>query len=118
MTLKEYQKLCIKSEPKYLTRGEEALMGLMGLNAASGKCLELYKKPLFEGSELPQDGLLEAMGEAVKSIVWIAHAIDVDLETVLKRNAASLKLSTGSKVTENGSVETLEGKDVLEEKAV
>lgn len=101
MTLKQYQALCIKTEPKHLTRGEEALMGLMGLNAASGKCLELYKKPLFEGSELPQDGLLEAVGEAVKSIVWIAHAIDVDLETVLKK-----------------SVETLEGKDVLEEKAV
>lgn len=101
MTLKEYQSLCIKTEPPYLTRGEEALMGLMGLNAASGKCLEMYKKPLFEGSELPQDGLLEAMGEAVKSIVWIAHAIDVDLETVLKK-----------------SVETLEGKDVPKEETV
>ena len=92
MTLKQYQSLCIKSEPPYLTRGDEALMGLMGLNGAAGKCLELYKKPLFEGSELPQDGLLEAMGDAVKSIVWIAHAIDVDLETVLRRSSESLEV--------------------------
>lgn len=95
MTLKEYQKLCIKSEPKYLTRGQEALTGLMELNSAAGKCLDLYKKPLFEGSELPQDGLLEAMGEAVKSIVWIAHAIDVDLETVLKKSVESLNSDAG-----------------------
>lgn len=90
MTLREYQKLCIKTEPPYLTRGDEALLGLMGLNAASGEAFKLYKKPLFEGSELPQDGLLEALGGAVCNIVRIAHAIDVDLETVLRRSASSM----------------------------
>ena len=90
MTLKDYQKLCIETEPKYLTRGEEALLGLMGLNAASGEAFKLYKKPLFEGSELPQDALLEALGDAICNICRIAHAIDVDLEAVLRRSAKTL----------------------------
>lgn len=90
MTLKQYQALCVKTEPPYLTRGDEALLGLLGLNAASGEAIKLYKKTLFEGVEIDQKGIVDAMGECIKSIVWIAHAIDVDLETVLRRSASSM----------------------------
>lgn len=91
MTLKQYQKLCIKTEPKHLTRGDEALMGLLGLNYESGKCLELYKKTLYEGAELDQKGIVSALGWAVCDICRIAHAIDIDLETVLRGSADELE---------------------------
>lgn len=91
MTLKQYQALCIKTEPKYLTRGDEALMGLLGLNAASGECLKLYKKTLYEGAGLDQKGIVDALGWAICNIAQIAHAIDVDLETVLRGSADELE---------------------------
>lgn len=90
MTLKEYQKLCIKSEPPYLTRGDEAMLGLLGLSASSGECLRLYKKTLHEGAELDQKGIVRALGWAICDISRIAHAIDVDLETVLRASAEEL----------------------------
>lgn len=101
MTLKEYQKLCIKSEPPYLTRGDEALLGLMGLNAASGECIKLYKKTLYEGAELDQKGLVDALGWAICNVAQIAHAIDVDLETVLRGNADELAKCIENPAAEN-----------------
>ena len=91
MTLREYQSLCIKTEPKHLTRGDEALMGLLGLNAASGECLRLYRKTLYEGAELDQKGIVRALGWAICDISRIAHAIDVDLETVLRASAEEME---------------------------
>lgn len=95
MTLKQYQSLCIKSEPPYLTRGDEALLGLLGLNASSGECLRLYKKTLYEGAELDQKGIVRALGWAICDISRIAHAIDVDLETVLRASADELNDELG-----------------------
>lgn len=118
MTLKDYQTLCVQSEPKHLTRGEEALLGLMGLNAAAGTALGMYHKTLFEGVELPQEGLLETLGEAIRHIAIVAHAADIELVEVLRQDAASLKLSNGSESTENGDYEKLEVKDVQKEETV
>ena len=101
MTLKQYQSLCVTSEPKYLTRGQEALLGLMGLNAAAGKALGMYKETLFEGSGLPQEEVTEVLGEAIRHIAIIAHAADLELADVLKK-----------------SVEKLEVKDVPKEETV
>ena len=92
MTLKQYQALCIKSEPKYLTRGQEALMGLMGLNAAAGKALGMYQETLFEGIELPQEGLIEVLGDAVRHIAIVAHSANIELGDVLKKSAERLEV--------------------------
>lgn len=85
MTLNELQAKCIETEPKYLTRGQEALLGLMGLNGVAGKCLDLYKKTLFDGSVLDEKAVMEALSDAVCYICITAHAVDVDLESVMKR---------------------------------
>lgn len=106
MTLKQYQSLCIKTEPPYLTRGDEALMGLLGLNASSGECLRLYKKTLYEGAELDQKGIVRALGWAICDISRIAHAIDVDLETVLRASAGELE---GLECTENKNSDAGDG---------
>lgn len=96
MTLKQYQTLCVKSEPKYLTRGDEALLGLMSLNAASGKALEMYKKTLFEGSQLDKEVFIETLGWVICNVATIAHAFDVELADVLKKNANMLESTENS----------------------
>ena len=101
MTLKDYQTLCIKSEPKHLTRGEEALLGLMGLNASAGTALGMYHKTLFEGVELDEKRLTEVLGLAIRHIAIVAHAADIELVEVLRKD-----------------YEKLEGKDVQKEETV
>lgn len=90
MTLKDYQTLCIKSEPKHLTRGEEALLGLMGLNAAAGEALGMYHKTLFEGVELDEKRLTETLGLAIRHIAIVAHAADIELVDILKKDSEIL----------------------------
>lgn len=85
MTLNELQKECLRLEPKYLTRGQEALMGFMGLNGAAGECLDLYKKTLFEGAVLDEKATTDALAQCVCYISIAANSMDVDLESVLKR---------------------------------
>lgn len=104
MTLKQYQALCVKTEPLYLTRGDEALMGLLDLNSYSGDCLKLYKKTLYEGAELDQKGIVSALGWAICDICRIAHAIDVDLETVLRGSADELTKYVEKPVADNSDV--------------
>ena len=101
MTLKDYQTLCIKSEPKHLTRGEEALLGLTGLNASAGEALGMYHKTLFEGVVLDEKRVTEVLGEAIRHIAIVAHAADIELVDILKKDA-----------------ERLEGKDVQKEETV
>lgn len=84
MTLNEYQQKCVDALPKYLYRGDEALIGLMGLSSSAGKSIELYKKTLYEGKELDNKALAELLGDAVHCVAVIAHAIDYNLADVLK----------------------------------
>lgn len=93
MTLKDYQTLCVQSEPKHLTRGNEALLGLMGLNAASGIALGMYHKTLFEGVELDEKRLTEVLGEAIRHIAIVAHAADIELVEVLRKDYEKLAVS-------------------------
>lgn len=90
MTLKDYQSLSVQSEPKHLTRGNEALLGLMGLNAASGEALGMYHKTLFEGVELDEKRLTEVLGLAIRHIAIVAHAADIELVDILKKDSEIL----------------------------
>ncbi len=84
MTLNEYQQKCVDALPKYLYRGDEALIGLMGLNSSAGKCIDIYKKTLYEGCELDNRELAVVLNDAIHCIAVVAHAIDYNLSDVLK----------------------------------
>ena len=49
MTLNEYQQECLKTMPKNLYRGEQALMSLMGMASGSGRLLDNYRRILYGG---------------------------------------------------------------------
>ena len=96
MTINEYQKKCISTLPKYLYRGDEALMALMSLNGTAGESIDLYKKTLYEGAELPKETLLDNLSEAIFSVAIAAHAMDVDLGSVFKRSVERIDKKTKS----------------------
>ena len=102
MTINNYQKKCISTLPKYLYRGDEALMALMSLNGVAGECIELYKKTLYEGSELPQERLLDNLSEAIFSVAIASHAFDVDLESVFKRSVERVNKALENKNSDVG----------------
>ena len=91
MTLNELQKNCVKNLPPHLTRGDETLLSLMGLNSAAGDLLGMYKKTLFETSELPQKEFVEALSHSIYFVAIAAHAVDVDLESIMKTVASDVK---------------------------
>ena len=95
MTLNQLQNNCVKKLPLYLTRGDETLLSLMGLNSASGDLLGMYKKTLFETSELPKEEFVEALGNCIYFVAISAHAVDVDLESIMKKVAASCENKEG-----------------------
>ena len=41
MNVDEYQKLALRTAPKNLTRGDEMLNGLMGLNGEAGEAIDI-----------------------------------------------------------------------------
>ena len=102
MTLNELQQESVKLEPKYLTRGEEALLGLLGLNSASGKCLELYRKTLFEGDAMTSERLLEALGEVVCYVAITAHSSDIELDKVMRKAADMVRMKLEEKDSDAG----------------
>lgn len=86
MTLNELQKNCVKAVPiKYHTRGDEALWSLWGVSDAAGDLVHIYKKTLYEGAELPKDRFVDDLCEIIRNVAVAAYAIDVDLESVMKR---------------------------------
>jgi hypothetical protein len=87
MTLNQFQKKCVESEPKYLTRGDEALIGLMGLNSASGKCIDIYKKALYEDQELDRERLAKELGHIARFVAMVANSMDYKLEDILDQGA-------------------------------
>lgn len=92
MTLNELQKNCVKAVPiKHPTRGDEALYSLWSINAAAGDLVGMYKKTLYEGAELPQKEFVDDLCEIIRYVAVAAHAVDVDLESIMKQVASDVK---------------------------
>ena len=96
MTINEYQKKCVSKLPRYLYRGDEALMALLALNGTTGDCVKLYKKTLYEGAELPKEALLDNLSEIIFCTAIFAHSMDVNLDAVFKRSVERINKTTES----------------------
>ena len=102
MTINDYQKKCVAQLPKYMYRGDEALLALMSLNGTAGNCIEMYKKTLYEGAELPQEALVKALSQGIFSIAVAAHAFDVDLESIFKKSVEMINESEAKTKSDSG----------------
>ncbi len=91
MTINEYQALAIRTINPKLTKNEILSNGVMGLCGEAGEVIDVVKKHLFQDHPLDKDKIIKELGDVAWYIAETAHALDVDLETVLVRNIEKLE---------------------------
>ena len=74
-----------------LEKRDVLINGVMGLCGEAGEAIDLVKKHLHQGHELDREGLIRELGDVAWYLAETAHALDVDLETVLKLNIDKLR---------------------------
>lgn len=85
MIINEYQHECLKTMPKNLYRGEQALMSLMGMASDSGSLLDIYSRILYDGHPLDKEEVCLRLSYLARNLAICADAFDYDLDTVLNR---------------------------------
>ena len=91
MTLNEYQQECLKTMPKNLYRGEQALMSLMGMASDSGSLLDIYSRILYDGQPLDKEEVCSQLSHLTRNLAICADAFDYDLEAVFNRTLSERK---------------------------
>ena len=91
MTINEYQALAMRTLNPALDQKDVLINGVMGLCGESGEAIDIVKKHLAQGHELDRDRLIEELGDVAWYLAETAHALGVDLETVLGRNLEKLE---------------------------
>ena len=91
MTINEYQNLALRTLNPALSGKDVLINGVMGLCGESGEAIDLVKKHLHQGHPLDREGLIRELGDIAWYLAETARALDVDLETVLRRNLEKLR---------------------------
>ena len=91
MTINEYQHECLKTMPKNLYRGEQALMSIMELTSDAGSLIDIYKRILYDGHPLDKKEVCLRLSHLAWNLAICADAFDYDLETVLNRTLSERK---------------------------
>ena len=91
MTINEYQHECLKTMPKNLYRGEQALMSIMELTSDAGSLIDIYKRILYDGRPLDKEEVCLRLSHLALNLAICADAFDYDLETVLNRTLSERK---------------------------
>ena len=91
MTINEYQKEALRTASGMSKEYPLILNGVLGLGGESGECLDIVKKHLFQGHELDTEHLAEELGDVAWYLAVSAHAIGMDLESILQGNVDKLR---------------------------
>ena len=91
MTINEYQELALRTLNPSLEKRDVLINGVMGLCGEAGEAIDLVEKHLHQGHELDREGLIRELGDVAWYLAETAHALDTDLETVLRLNIEKLK---------------------------
>ena len=91
MTINEYQKEALRTASGMNKEYPLILNGVLGLGGESGECLDIVKKHLFQGHELDKEHLAEELGDVAWYLAVSAHAIGMDLESILQGNVDKLR---------------------------
>lgn len=107
MTGNEYQQAALRTAKD---RGPDLLInGVMGLCGEAGECIDMVKKMLFQGHELDHEQLAKELGDVAWYLAITAHAIDYDLDRVLRMNIDKLKARYPEGFSEERSLHREEG---------
>ena len=91
MTINEYQALAMRTLNPALDKRDVLINGVMGLCGEAGEAIDIVKKHLAQGHELDREALIGELGDVAWYLAETAHALDTDLETVLRLNIEKLK---------------------------
>ena len=91
MTVNEYQKLALTTMNPEISKKDMLINSMMGLCGESGEAIDLVKKHLFHGHALDKEKLAKELGDIAWYLAEAAHALDMDLDTVLQMNIDKLK---------------------------
>ncbi len=91
MEINEYQKEALRTVNPELDDIQQLQNGLMGLNGESGEALDILKKHLFQGHKLDESHIIKELGDVAWYLAVSAHALGVDLETILQMNVDKLR---------------------------
>lgn len=91
MTINEYQKLALRTMNQHLSKKDILINGVMGLCGESGEAIDIVKKHLAHGHELDREHLIEELGDIAWYLAEAAYSLDIDLETIFKKNIEKLE---------------------------
>jgi len=90
MEINEYQKAALRTANSEMS-DDLILNGILGLCGETGEVSDHIKKYMFQGHELDQDKLVNELGDVCWYIAILASGLNVDLETVMKKNIEKLQ---------------------------
>lgn len=90
MEINEYQKAALRTANSEMS-DDLILNGILGLCGEAGEVSDHIKKYMFQGHELDQDKLVNELGDVCWYIAILASGLNVDLETVMKKNIEKLQ---------------------------
>jgi len=95
MTLKEYEKECLRTAnggTKNLTEKERLMLnGCMGLAGESGEIVDVIKKHIFHGHPLDIESCMKELGDVHWYWSILCYVLNLDPEEVLKQNVQKLR---------------------------
>jgi NTP pyrophosphatase (non-canonical NTP hydrolase) len=91
MDFKGYEELALRTKGFYTDKFAQALNGAMGLAGEAGEVIDVFKKAMFQGHELPREKLIEEVGDIMWYIPLIAQALGTSMEEIAIQNIEKLK---------------------------
>lgn len=89
MEINEYQKLALRTANS--DKSEDLILnGILGLCGETGEVSDLIKKYMFQGHDLNEEKIINELGDVCWYIAIMATGLNVDLETVMKKNIEKL----------------------------
>jgi len=89
MEINDYQKAALRTANSDKSK-DLILNGVLGLCGETGEVADHIKKHLFQGHELDKDQMINELGDVCWYIAILAKGLNVDLETVMKKNIDKL----------------------------
>ena len=91
MTINEYQKLALTTMNPEISKHDMLINSMMGLCGESGEAIDLVKKHRMHSHPFDREKFAGELGDIAWYLAEAAHAIGMDLNTVLQMNIDKLK---------------------------
>ena len=109
MTANDYQRMAMRTSGVYDDDLAMIRNAVYGLNGEAGEIIDLLKKHEFQGHDLPDERLVEELGDVLWYCALLAGALGVELEDVMCSNIEKLKARYPDGFDKNRSINRVEG---------